>query len=78
MNDMLLTRKEVPDYIRNTYGAAAAPTLNTLEKYASVGGGPRFVKVGARRVAYPVSEIDLWVKSRIGQPMEYAGQMQAA
>ena len=37
---------------------------STLEKLRLYGGGPPFVKLGARSIGYIVSDVDDWVKSR--------------
>ena len=36
----------------------------TLSKWRVRGTGPRFVKVGARRVGYSADEVDAWLASR--------------
>lgn len=35
----------------------------TLAKYRSVGGGPMFIKLGAR-VVYNIADLDAWMRSR--------------
>lgn len=37
----------------------------TLQKWRSVGGGPRFVRVSARAVRYRQVDIDAWVEERL-------------
>jgi hypothetical protein len=39
-------------------------TVQTLAKLRYVGGGPRYRKIGAR-VAYPVAELDAYVKTLV-------------
>lgn len=44
--------------------AATARLLNlsgrTLQRYRRTGGGPAFIRAGARRVLYDVAEIERW------------------
>lgn len=48
--------------------AQAANFLNlgnsTLEKWRCAGRGPKFIRLGTRRVGYPVTELTAWVASR--------------
>ena len=37
----------------------------TLQKWRSVGGGPRFVQVSARAVRYRQVDLDSWIEERI-------------
>jgi predicted DNA-binding transcriptional regulator AlpA len=37
---------------------------STLEKLRGTGGGPRFVKLGARAVGYDVHDLDAWVEGQ--------------
>ncbi len=52
---------EASQYIRSTYGVPCS--LASLEKMASTGGGPAFVKV-SRYPMYEIDELDRWVESR--------------
>lgn len=49
-----------------TDGAAeyVALAVSTLEKLRLSGGGPRFVKLGGRAVAYDVKDLDAWIEER--------------
>jgi len=38
-------------------------SIKTLEKYRLIGGGPTFVKMGAR-VAYLIDDLDAWLNNR--------------
>ena len=60
---VLLSRQQVPGYIRDKFGGPATVTDRTLAKLACVGGGPEMVKYG-RKVGYLPSAIDRWVRSR--------------
>ena len=48
-----------PDVVRR-YGLS----LKTLERMRTTGGGPAFVRLGTRRIAYLESELDAWLASR--------------
>jgi hypothetical protein len=61
-----LRRDEAALYIREKWGVPTSP--KTLAKLAVVGGGPLFCKVG-RFPLYVPSDLDTWVRSRIG-PMQ--------
>ena len=37
----------------------------TLAKWRMMGCGPRFVRVGGNRVAYPTAEVDAWWRGRL-------------
>jgi len=50
-----LTVDEAADYIR-----LSVPTLNRLR---GSGGGPAYLKLGARRVAYDTRDLDAWLTS---------------
>lgn len=58
---MYLGRKEAADYIRSL---GLCCSKNTLDKMATVGGGPVFRKFGSR-VVYTVEDLDLWVSGRL-------------
>ena len=51
--------------------APAAEYLNlkrsTLERYRVLGLGPRFVRVGVRKVGYDISDLDNWIDRRKAQ-----------
>jgi len=49
-----------------TEGASEYTTLavSTLEKLRLSGGGPRFVKLGGRAIAYDLRDLDSWIDSQ--------------
>lgn len=51
-----LTTYEAANYLRLA--------LSTLAKLRCFGGGPRFAKVGPRRVVYDKDDLDEWLASR--------------
>jgi predicted DNA-binding transcriptional regulator AlpA len=54
------------DEIRNTDGAARYVGLgrSTLEKMRCTGDGPKFIRLGPRRVGYRQRDLDEWLDSR--------------
>jgi predicted DNA-binding transcriptional regulator AlpA len=52
--------------IRNTNQAAAhlGVSPSTLEKWRCAGTGPKFIKLGVRRVGYDKADLDDWIASR--------------
>jgi hypothetical protein len=64
VGNRLLTRAEVPAYLREKFGAAGALTAPYLAKLAWNGNGPPMVKIGGKRVAYRECDLVDWVNSR--------------
>lgn len=66
MNEFLskprLRRWEAVTYLAAVHGVPT--TVSTLAKWACVGGGPRFQKLG-RTVLYPAVELDDWAAHRL-------------
>lgn len=58
-----LRRAEVPAYLAQRHGIIVA--RSTLAKLATLGGGPRYHKVG-RVVLYPLPELDQWSQDKLG------------
>lgn len=61
-----LRRKDVPAYLLDRYGIPVA--LATLNKMASVGGGPIMQYVG-RIPLYAVDDLNAWAEARLSQPV---------
>ncbi|MFI0377039.1 MAG: hypothetical protein ACH255_11920 [Candidatus Thiodiazotropha sp.] len=64
MKDRFLTRKEAAEYLNErglTYSA------NTLQKFATIGGGPRYQIFGIRAV-YTITDLDNWIESKLSDP----------
>lgn len=55
-----LRRKDAAEYLKSCYGVGAR---RTLDKLASLGGGPPFVKIGGA-ACYAIADLDSWVESR--------------
>lgn len=63
------TRDEIgamPRRLVRTDGAAeyVALAVSTLEKLRLSGGGPPFVRLGGRAVAYDIRDLDRWIDER--------------
>lgn len=71
MTDRYLTRAESAEYLKNR-GLPTAKT--TLQKYATVGGGPRYRRFGNRAV-YLKSDLDSWVDSKLSAPMHSTSEV---
>lgn len=61
-----LRRDQASAYLELQFGVTVAPA--TLAKYASIGGGPRFQRLG-RTPLYPREELDIWIVARLGAPV---------
>lgn len=61
----LLRRTAASEYLSERWGVSYRPA--TLAKYATLGGGPRFVHFG-RWPLYDVDELDQWVHGMISPP----------
>jgi predicted DNA-binding transcriptional regulator AlpA len=55
--DQLLTPNQASAYI----GLAVA----TLQRQRTEGTGPRFIKLGKRRVAYRTADLQAWIEGRV-------------
>lgn len=62
----LLRRKAASKYLQDVHGVMRAPS--TLAKYAVIGGGPVFQRMGRDPVYTPVN-LDEWVASKLSGPM---------
>lgn len=61
-----LRRAEVPAYLMEKHGIPLA--LNTLNKMATVGGGPA-MRYAGRIPLYDVTDLDAWAVSRLSAPV---------
>jgi hypothetical protein len=61
-----LRRKAASKYLHEVHGVVRAPS--TLAKYAVIGGGPVFQRLGRDPVYTPVN-LDNWVASKLSGPM---------
>jgi hypothetical protein len=68
-----LRRVEAASYLQERYGAY---TVETLAKLACVGGGPRFVKMGAFPL-YKPEWLDEWAVARMSKPVAHNAELAA-
>lgn len=61
-----LRRSEVPEYLMQKHGIPVA--LATLNKLASIGGGPA-MRYAGRIPLYDVEDLDRWAKGRLSAPV---------
>ena len=64
MNPIYRTRIEASDYLK-ARGLKVEPT--TLQKFATVGGGPKFQHFG-NRVVYTDANLDAWAEQKLSTP----------
>lgn len=57
--------KEASQFLKDEHNIDAAEP--TLAKWRTLGGGPKFLKNGSRRVLYPRAELDAWARARLGR-----------
>jgi predicted DNA-binding transcriptional regulator AlpA len=57
--DALLTPQQTADYT----GLA----ITTLQRQRTEGTGPKFVKLGKRRVAYRLADVQTWLEERVAR-----------
>ncbi|MEW8459905.1 MAG: hypothetical protein AB2653_06345 [Candidatus Thiodiazotropha endolucinida] len=64
MNKSFLTRSKAAEYL-NSQGIPYSP--KTLQKLASLGGGPRYVLFG-NKALYTKKDIDVWIVQKLVEP----------
>ena len=69
-----LRRKEAAAYLERTWGMTVAPA--SLAKYVTVGGGPRYQKLGKFAVYEPV-DLDQWATDRLSPKASNSTEMKA-
>lgn len=50
-----------PDKLAERLGVS----LRTTERWRVTGEGPRYIRAGARRILYPIAEVERWEASRL-------------
>jgi hypothetical protein len=70
-----LRRKEASQYLKEMWGVNCAPS--TLAKYAVLGGGPAFRRVG-RIPVYTTDDLDAWVVSKLSPPVRSTSELASA
>jgi hypothetical protein len=74
MQPKYLSRPEAADYLT----ARGLPiTKTTLQKMATVGGGPLYQVFGTRAV-YTESNLDAWANEKLGTPRRSTSEVEAA
>lgn len=58
------SRSEAADFISER---GLPGTKNTLQKYATVGGGPAYRRFGNRTV-YTAADLEAWIQSKLSAP----------
>jgi len=76
MSDVVYRRRDdAADYVQKKYGIPC--TKQALAKYAVVGGGPEFRKIG-RWPVYEDAALDAWVAERLSKPVRSTSELAAA
>lgn len=65
-----LTRDEAADYCASR-GAPVAK--NTLQKFATVGGGPIYRRFG-NKALYTPADLDAWISQKLSKPLRSTSQ----
>ena len=65
MNLKYIERAEAAVYLTEQRGLRTSK--NTLQKYATIGGGPQYRRFGNKAV-YTVSDLDAWAEAKLGAP----------
>ena len=60
-----LSRSEAADYM---CAEGFTVSKNTLQKYATVGGGPVYRRFG-RRAVYTRADLDAWIEQKLSDPI---------
>ena len=64
MHDRYLDRREAATYLTDQRGLKIS--RNTLQKMATVGGGPPYRVFGIRAV-YTIDDLDAWAEAKLGR-----------
>ncbi|UCA46148.1 hypothetical protein [Pseudochrobactrum sp. XF203] len=70
-----LRRNEVPAYLMGKFGIPVA--LRTLNKMATVGGGPA-MQYSGRIPLYHVDDLDAWAEARLSKPVSSTAERSLA
>ena len=66
-----LSRREAAQYVEEK---GLPLSKNTLQKYATVGGGPKFFKFG-RRAVYCREDLNKWISDKLGQSVSSTSEL---
>lgn len=75
MADIKMTRTEAAAYIREKHGLPISK--NTLQKWATTGGGPVYRRFGNRAV-YTAADLDAWIEQKLGSPKRSTSEVLTA
>ena len=75
MSDIKMTRDEAPSYILQKHGLKISK--NTLQKYATTGGGPVYRRFGNRAV-YTAADLDAWIEQKLSAPKRSTSEVLTA
>lgn len=73
MDQKYLSRAEAAQYVVNR---GLPCTKLTLQKLATIGGGPVYRRFG-RRAVYQPGDLDVWIKSKLTAPMASTSEASA-
>ncbi|MCQ2965630.1 MAG: DNA-binding protein [Alphaproteobacteria bacterium] len=68
----LLSRKEASEYLLQK---GISRTVSSLNKLATIGGGPKFHKFGNTRVYYLDNELDEWVELMLSKALSSTAEL---
>ena len=74
MEQAYLRRGDAAKYLKGRYGAG---TAGTLAKLATIGGGPKFTKLG-RFPIYAPDDLDAWARGRMSAKVGSTSELTAA
>lgn len=75
MQDRYLERPEAANYLTEKRGLRISK--NTLQKMATVGGGPIYRRFGIRAV-YTVSDLNVWADAKLSTPRSSTSELHMA
>ena len=67
-----LSRSQAADYM---CAEGFTVSKNTLQKYATVGGGPVYRRFG-RRAVYTRADLDAWIEQKLSDPIRSTSEIQ--
>lgn len=66
-----MDRREAVQFLKDR---GLITTHGTMQKYASIGGGPVFRKFG-HRVVYFAADLEAWIESRLSPPLRSTSEL---
>jgi hypothetical protein len=65
MQQQYLDRREAADYLTHR---GLRTSWRTLQKMATLGGGPQYRRFGGYRVVYTAADLDAYIERRLSAP----------